>query len=219
MISRGATTSRDAFISHSSADHARWREGSSERSAPPASTWLDDSDIRSGVMLGAELPSAILGCRVLVLLWSENAAKSRWGNSEWLLALHQGRFIVPCALDETPLPQGLANDVFLKLPDVRKEAVARLVRDIEGAGERRFFETLASDPTDPSALNGLGNVLFLNRDLNAAEFSHRAAIAAAGGSYPAGEHDLELVLWYRRDMAAVSDAIGDGAARSDPKSR
>jgi hypothetical protein len=34
-------------------------------------------------------------------------------------------------------------------------------------------------PADPSALNGLGNVLFLQRDLLAAEFFIRAAIAAA----------------------------------------
>jgi hypothetical protein len=309
MIDSGATTLRDAFISHSSADHALARRLERALGANGLEVWLDDSDIRSGVMLGDELQGAILGCRVLVLLWSEDAAKSRWVNSEWLLALHQGRFIVPCALDETPLPQCIRNDVFLKLPNVRKEVVSRLVRDIQGAGnkrtplaplirhesrelrrtiveidrmqqqviarlssdpdeaarvqaqlgpvmasarrkwkldpmivnldgyhlknaymvkyweaiqagrapkrrlldrsERRFFETLAIDPTDPSALNGLGNVLFFNRDLNAAEFFHRAAIAAAGGSYAAGEHDLELVLSYKRDMAALAGANGE----------
>lgn len=300
---------RDAFISHSSADHALARRLERALGANGLEIWLDDSHIRSGALLGDELQSAILGCRVLVLLWSGNAAKSRWVNSEWLLALHQGRFIVPCALDETPLPQCLRNDVFLKLPNVRRQLVARLVRDIEAAGdrrtplapvirhesldlrrtiveiaerqgqvmallssdpdeaaraqaeldpvmararqkwkldpmivnldgyhlknaymvrywgaiqagrapkrtlldrsERRFFETLAIDPTDPSALNGLGNVLFFNRDLNGAEFFHRAAIAAAGGSYEAGEHDLELVLRYKRDAVAVSEPRGE----------
>ena len=67
--------------------------------------------------------------------------------------------------------------------------------------ERRFLETLALDPTDPSSLNGLGNILFFRRDLDAAEFFHLAALAAAkqqGIAYPAAGHDLELVRQYKR---------------------
>jgi hypothetical protein len=71
--------------------------------------------------------------------------------------------------------------------------------------ESRFFDTLSIDPTDPSALNGLGNVLFFGRDLDAAEFFHRAAIAAAHergmSRYPDAEHDLEMVLSFRQDLA------------------
>jgi Flp pilus assembly protein TadD len=67
--------------------------------------------------------------------------------------------------------------------------------------ERRFLETLAIDPTDPSALNGLGNILIFRRDLDAAEFFILAAIAAAdrqGYPYEEAEHDLELVRRYKR---------------------
>jgi TIR domain len=71
--------------------------------------------------------------------------------------------------------------------------------------EARFFDTLSIDPTDPSALNGLGNVLFFGRDLDAAEFFHRAAIAAAHARgmarYPDAEHDLDLVRSFRQDLA------------------
>ena len=69
------------------------------------------------------------------------------------------------------------------------------------ASEQRFFETLAIDPTDPSALNGLGSVLIFQRDLEAAEFFIRAALAKAkrkGIPYPAAEQDLALVLRYER---------------------
>ena len=254
-------------------------------------------EIRLGVLLGDELRSSILDSRTFVLLWSEQAQKSRWVNSEWLMALHQDRFIVPCMLDQTALPQCLQNDVALPLPRLTKQAVRRLVVEIQkpdhertplaplirneppeltvliaginlaqyqmmealgnepdkaaqiqarldtvmesaradwpfdpmivnldgyhlkntymlehwGAiqagrapedpvldrAEWRFYETLAINPTDPSALNGIGNILFFKRDLNAAEFFHRAAIAAAGGTYPAGEHDLEMVRYFR----------------------
>jgi hypothetical protein len=68
--------------------------------------------------------------------------------------------------------------------------------------ERRFLETLSIDPSDPSALNGLGSILMLRRDLDAAEFFIRAAIDAARARgldrYEAAEQDLALVLRYQR---------------------
>jgi hypothetical protein len=49
---------------------------------------------------------------------------------------------------------------------------------------------------DYSALNGLGNILFFQRELDAAEFFVEAAIqcaAKAGAEYPQPERDLELI--------------------------
>ena len=63
--------------------------------------------------------------------------------------------------------------------------------------ERCFYESLFVDPYDFSALNGLGSILIYERDLDAAEFFIRRALALAkraGASYPAADHDLELVL-------------------------
>jgi hypothetical protein len=72
-----------------------------------------------------------------------------------------------------------------------------LLRDAEG----RFFETLFIEPHDPSPLNGLGSILMLQRDLDAAEFFVEAAIRAAKrkgmASYPAAEQDLELVRLFK----------------------
>jgi len=293
----------DAFISHSSSDREVAGELERALEADGLIVWLDDSDIRVGALLGKELQSSILECRVLVLLWSAAAAQSRYVNSEWLMALHQDRFILGCTLDETSLPQCLENNIFLDLRTAGEDAPARLaraIRDADGAAtplaplirsesaeltaaideiargqaevtdalgagdlataveaqarvdpvmerartvwpldpkivnldghqlknafvvqhwdaiqagraprdplleraERRFFETLSIDPTDPEAVNGLGNILFFERDLDAAEFFHVAAITAAHkrgmASYPAAEHDLELVRRYQR---------------------
>lgn len=63
--------------------------------------------------------------------------------------------------------------------------------------EQRFFETLSVDPYNPSALNGLGSILINERELDAAEFFILAAIRSNDGPYPAAEHDLELVRWYK----------------------
>jgi Flp pilus assembly protein TadD len=63
--------------------------------------------------------------------------------------------------------------------------------------ERFFYAALSIQPDEPSALNGLGSVLILRHDLDAAEFFIRRALAktqAQGLSYAAAEHDLQLVL-------------------------
>jgi TIR domain len=291
----------DAFISHSSVNRAAAVRLEKALEADGLSVWLDDSEIRLGVLLGEELQNSIRKARVLLLLWSKAAAESRWVATEWLTAYHVRRFIVPCSLDGTPLPQCLQTSVYLRIKRITAgvvEDLARAIRDspkgpnelaptmsaqgpelsaalnkimagqdaiqellskrdlakateqqadldpvvddalrvwpldpvlVNLAGyhlknaymllywdaiqagrgprdplleqsERRFLETLALDPTDPSSLNGLGNILFFRRDLDAAEFFHVAALAAAkrkGFAYPAAEHDLELVRQYK----------------------
>ena len=293
----------DAFISHSSRNHARAQRLERALEAEGLDVWLDDSEIRLGVLLGKELQSSIRRCRALVLLWSRAASRSRWVNSEWLMALHQDVFVLPCLLDETPLPQCLQNSVYLSLRRVDERAVGRLARAIRDAeagptpvapvmrsesaelrdaiaaiaegqqamtdrlirrelgeaeqiqvlledatkkaqlawpldpmvinltgyhlknayllkhwdalqagrappddllrqAEGRFFETLFVNPHDPSPLNGLGSILMLERDLDAAEFFVLAAIDAAKRrgleAYPAAESDLEMVRRFKR---------------------
>jgi hypothetical protein len=60
-----------------------------------------------------------------------------------------------------------------------------------------FCDSLDLQPDDPEALNGLGSVLILRRDLSAAEFFVRSAIdrmKADNQTYPAAEEDLKLIL-------------------------
>lgn len=60
---------------------------------------------------------------------------------------------------------------------------------------RMHFETpLRTDPDDPGAVNGKGNVLFYEGKLDEAIMHHECAIKLAGGSYPAAERDLNLVM-------------------------
>lgn len=293
----------DAFISHSSKNRAVAAKLEAALEAKGLRVWLDNSEIRLGVLLREELQTSIQRCRILVLLWSKPASESRWINAEWLMAFHLGKFTIPCVLDETALPQCLQSSVFLNLKRVGATTVERLARAIKDApasanplapvmrseapelkkaidalvsgqqamtdqllkrdvakaaevqalldkvmetamqvwpldpmivklsgyhlknaymlkhwdaiqagrgprdelldrAERRFFEALWIDPTDPSALNGLGSILIFERELDAAEFFIRTAIAAAKkqgmASYPAAEHDLGVVLHYKR---------------------
>ena len=63
-------------------------------------------------------------------------------------------------------------------------------------GRSRFFETLLINPIDYSALNGLGNILLFQGELDAAEFFVGSAIQCAkqaGVDYWQAKHDLELI--------------------------
>jgi hypothetical protein len=63
-------------------------------------------------------------------------------------------------------------------------------------GRSRFFETLLINPIDYSALNGLGNILLFQGELDAAEFFVDSAIKCAkkdGADYWQANHDLKLI--------------------------
>jgi TIR domain-containing protein len=67
--------------------------------------------------------------------------------------------------------------------------------------ERYFFAALQADPTDPSALNGVGSVLLFERELDAAAFFQRCALKSAkrlGFDYPEARQDLQLTLRFKK---------------------
>jgi hypothetical protein len=289
------------FISHASKDTAHAERIEKVLEKDGHDVWLDRSDIRLGVLLRDELQAAIRKSRAVVLVWSKAAAASRWVSAEILIAFHLKRFIVPCVVDTTPLPQFLDTTVYLNFLTSEKEALRSLrreipkvpksanpflkmmssqsadlqqaiqliahgqdvelqrlqQRDLKGArelhmvvdqamkkaekawrldlmilnlagyhrknaymlkhwdaiqagrppkdvllrrAEKFFFAALFVNPVDYSALNGLGSILILERELEAAEFFVRRAIAIAKKkkiSYTAAEHDLALITHYK----------------------
>jgi len=64
-----------------------------------------------------------------------------------------------------------------------------------------FFEALFVNPNDYSGLNGLGSVLTFERELEAAEFFIRRAIALVeqdGIDYAPAKHDLATILAFKQ---------------------
>jgi hypothetical protein len=98
--------------------------------------WLDDADMRFGALLRKALQSAICECPVLVLVWSKAASNSRWVMAEMFTALHSGRFIIPCVLDRTPLPQFLQNTAWLERRRDRASLGEKLCKAIRAAPRR-----------------------------------------------------------------------------------
>ena len=76
--------------------------------------------------------------------------------------------------------------------------------DLLDEAERYFYETLAIHPDDPSALNGLGSVLSLRRDLDASEFFIQRALEILP-DYEAAQQDLKIVQALKQHQRGGSE--------------
>jgi hypothetical protein len=140
----------------------------------------------------------------VVQAMTENFQKAAEANESVDNALHSVMEMAPLDLMVLNLAGYQSkNNYMLKYWDAIQ--AGRAPRDpLLQRAERYFFEALCVDPTDPSALNGLGSILMLERELDAAEFFQRRAIdivQRSGGNYEAAQHDLELILYFKGKQA------------------
>jgi hypothetical protein len=80
-------------------------------------------------------------------------------------------------------------------PERRKDYLAK--------ARSSFERALKLDPRNPSAVNGMGNVLFYEGRLDEASRQFEEAIKLAGGKYPEAEHDLNLVRRVKSGQAEL----------------
>ena len=123
----------DAFLSHASQDVKFAARVQRALQTSGLKCWMDNSDLAFGDLLRDELQHAIQNSRVLVLLWSQAAFQSRWVMAEIFTAFHLDRFIIPCALDATPLPQFLRNTAYLNRRRDQADIGEKLARAIGAA--------------------------------------------------------------------------------------
>lgn len=137
MPKRTVKTRAKVFISHSSVNLKAAQQVETALETAGFDPWLDDSDIRIGELLGKELQKAIEASEAVVLLWSKAAAASRWVAAEVLTAFHLDRFIVPCVLSATELPQFLSRSVYFDLRKSRMGVLKKLEKQIKQAPRSR----------------------------------------------------------------------------------
>jgi len=168
----------NVFISHSSATAADAARIEQAFVRAGFDAWLDNSDLGLGVQLRPELNEAIRSSRVMVLVWSEPASRSRWVSAEILTAFHMDRFILPCVTDDTPLPQFFGHPVYLDLRTAGDDALARLVRAAETAPESANpVATVVASPSD-ELLRACDRLATGQERVNAALGKRRLAAAA-----------------------------------------
>ncbi|HEY7495933.1 MAG TPA: toll/interleukin-1 receptor domain-containing protein, partial [Candidatus Tectomicrobia bacterium] len=89
--------------------------------------WRDQDSIYGGQQWPKAIGEAIATHDRVVLVWSQHAARSHFVELEWNIALALQTSIIPCWLDQTPLPPALSSTNGIDLR-VLLEALPRLLK-------------------------------------------------------------------------------------------
>jgi hypothetical protein len=124
------------FISHSAADR-EVAEGVAKRlESGGCRTYFLDFDPDQGITGGQDwekvLYQNLRACRTLLVLWSSQAANSRWVFAEVAVAKALGKKVLPVRLDSSALPDLISARQAIDLP-TGEEAFARMLRLLEGS--------------------------------------------------------------------------------------
>ena len=100
---------KSVFLSHNSKDKLIASEIGLFLAAEGESVWFDAWKIPVGKSISASVSDALAASSHLLLLWSQNAKRSRWVRREVFAALsdeiESGEItVIPVRLDKTPLP-------------------------------------------------------------------------------------------------------------------
>ena len=96
-------TGRDVFISYSSAEYAVAARMRAILQSSGITCWMAPEDIPGGSNYTKEIPTAIRGCQVFVLMMSEQAQSSHWVLKELNAAVNEGKLILPFMLENCEL--------------------------------------------------------------------------------------------------------------------
>ena len=115
------------FISYSREDLAIAKQLEQALIEAGYTVWRDERDIAGGQNFPKAIGEAIASHDILLLLWSHHAAQSHFVEMEWSTALALKKPILPCLLDDSPLPPALSaingifvNDLEEDFPKIRQ---------------------------------------------------------------------------------------------------
>ena len=139
------------FISHSWEDKPLVRLLETQLRANRIEVWVDHRGVRAGDNLPEEISNALQWCTTLLLIWSGASSNSYWVKLEWTNALALRKVIIPCLVDEVPLPPILSHKAYVKLSNIN-EGVSELLyslRRTDGMSEAPT-STQPETTADPS---------------------------------------------------------------------
>jgi predicted RNA-binding Zn-ribbon protein involved in translation (DUF1610 family) len=129
------------FLSYNKADKEVARSIGAHLTLSNIGVWLDEWEIQAGDSIPGKLNDALAAFDAFILLWSEAANRSDWVRQELHSAImrainnHSAK-IVPCLLDETPLPALIADRCGIDFSDTH-EGISLLIGDITGTRTRK----------------------------------------------------------------------------------
>ena len=132
--------------------------------------WRDQDNLYGGQQWPKAIGEAIAAHDVLLLVWSREAAASHFVEFEWNTALALQKSILPCLLDQTPLPPALSaiNGIDACLPH---EAFPKILHALQqpvtpprAEQNARVITTLARiTATDPAEVVQAAKAMFMQQ--------------------------------------------------------
>lgn len=153
----------NVFISHNKKQESRARLLAIALVEHGESVWFDEWILRPGESLTGGIENGLANASVFVLIWSKDAAASKWVNTELRAYLRRrvdddSLRIVPIMVDDTPLPTLVADYKGFSAPTARSmgniaaqlcgsPSEATLVRRLKKRlKELTFDESATNDP-------------------------------------------------------------------------
>jgi len=128
-----------ALISHNKKDELPAHEVAIFLAAESVPLWFDEWEIQAGDSIVGKIEEALASCSHFVLLWSASASGLDWVRRELRAALAKAikagaPRIIPVRLDDTPLPELLADIRSIRYSGGSEEFRSELIRSITGKG-------------------------------------------------------------------------------------
>jgi hypothetical protein len=114
------------FLSYTRVDLPVVQQLEQGLTANGVSVWRDQEKIRGGQKWPKVLGEAIATQDYFLLAWSKNARDSHFVEFEWCTAVALKKTIIPCMLDDTPLPPSLTADQNVDAKEPTKAVAAVL---------------------------------------------------------------------------------------------
>ncbi|MDI6711027.1 MAG: toll/interleukin-1 receptor domain-containing protein [Bacillota bacterium] len=129
------------FLSHNKMDRDIARRLGAQLVLGGADVWFDEWEMQAGDSIIGKINEGLESFDVFLLLWSENARRSDWVRRELRAAIHcsigsRTKQVIPCRLDDTPLPPLLSDIRFIDCRDPNK-AIEGIVEELLGISGRR----------------------------------------------------------------------------------
>jgi tetratricopeptide (TPR) repeat protein len=119
-----------AFISYSRDDVTRVEELDHTLRENGVTSWRDQDSLYGGQQWPKAIGEAIAAYDYFLLIWSKNAADSHFVEFEWTTAIALRKAIIPCLLDDTPLPPSLQGIHGIGIKDLH-EALPRVLTALQ----------------------------------------------------------------------------------------
>ena len=166
----------DVFISYSSKEITKAEQVRRVLEKNGISCWMAPADIPGGSNYTKEIPIAIRGCQVFVLMLSANAQSSHWVLKELDAAVNHGKVILPFMLEDCEL-----NDEFnFLLSGAQRYSAYQRSADVLEKLVKRVKAIIGTDSPAPSSESGDDVVAKIEDDPPTAPVSGELCCPACG---------------------------------------